>query len=160
MICIFCRELALETSAKYSSIKPLEVHDLCLTHSLASLQWSGLYNQWTFLPTESCLQCQKWRQWKRFLCSLVPGPSYPSKFFFWLLAVWKNGGLVHLSCERRCVYLVQRGGGVPNQKNELEALPCTCSLCPKRWSFSEVKKTLLLIQNIECMHNRGPYLYR
>ena len=34
---IFCYELALETSAKYSSIKSLRVHDLCHAHSLVSL---------------------------------------------------------------------------------------------------------------------------
>ena len=32
----FCYELALETSATYSSIKSLRVHDLCYAHSLAS----------------------------------------------------------------------------------------------------------------------------
>ena len=37
----FCYELAQETSAMCSSIKPLRVHDLCHTHLLASLQWSG-----------------------------------------------------------------------------------------------------------------------
>ena len=31
----FCYQLALETSAKYSSIKSLRGHDLCHTHSLA-----------------------------------------------------------------------------------------------------------------------------
>ena len=33
----FCYELALETSAKYSSIKFLSVHDFCHAHSLGSL---------------------------------------------------------------------------------------------------------------------------
>ena len=61
----FCYELALETSAKRSSIKSLRVHDLCHAHSLASLQWSGPSDQWTLLPTENCLQCQKWSPWKR-----------------------------------------------------------------------------------------------
>ena len=56
----FSYELALETSAKHSSIKSLRVHDLCHAHSLASLQWSGPSDQWTLLPTENCLQCQKW----------------------------------------------------------------------------------------------------
>ena len=37
----FCYQLALETSAKYSSIKPLRGHDLCHAHLLASLPWSG-----------------------------------------------------------------------------------------------------------------------
>ena len=41
----FCYELALETLAKCSSIKPVRVHDFCHTHSLASLQWSGLSDQ-------------------------------------------------------------------------------------------------------------------
>ena len=56
----FCYELALETSAKRSSIKSLWVHDLYHAHSLAILQWSGPSDQWTLLPTENCLQCQKW----------------------------------------------------------------------------------------------------
>ena len=56
----FCYELAQETSAMCSSIKPLRVHDLCHTHLLASLQWSGPSDHWMLLPTESCLQCQKW----------------------------------------------------------------------------------------------------
>ena len=60
----FCYELALETSATCSSIKSLRVHDLCHVHSLASLQWSGLSDQWMLLPTESCLQCQTWSPWK------------------------------------------------------------------------------------------------
>ena len=42
----FCCEVALKTWAKGSSIKPLKVHDLCHTHSLASLQWSELSNGW------------------------------------------------------------------------------------------------------------------
>ena len=50
----FCYELALETSAKCSSIKSLRVHDLCHAHSLASLQWSVPSDQWTLLPTENC----------------------------------------------------------------------------------------------------------
>ena len=37
----FCYEIALETSAKCSSIKSLRVHDLCHAHSLVRLQWSG-----------------------------------------------------------------------------------------------------------------------
>ena len=41
----FCYKLALETWAKGFYIKPLEVHDLCHAHSLASLQWSGLSDQ-------------------------------------------------------------------------------------------------------------------
>ena len=56
----FCYELALETSAKYTYMKSLRVHDLCHAHSLASLQWSGPSDQWMLLPTENCLQCQKW----------------------------------------------------------------------------------------------------
>ena len=32
--------------------------------SLVSLQWSGLSDQWTLLPTESCLQCQNWSPYK------------------------------------------------------------------------------------------------
>ena len=53
----------LETWAKGFYIKPLEVHDLCHAHSLASLQWSGLSDQWMLLP-EKCLQCQKWSLYK------------------------------------------------------------------------------------------------
>ena len=40
-------------------------HTVCVgshldhTHSLASLQWSGLSNEQTFLLTENCLHCQK-----------------------------------------------------------------------------------------------------
>ena len=41
----FCYELALESSAKCSSIKPFRVHDLCHAHSLVSLQWSGPSDQ-------------------------------------------------------------------------------------------------------------------
>lgn len=41
----FCFELALETSAKHSSIKSLRVHDFCHAHSLVSLQWLGLSGQ-------------------------------------------------------------------------------------------------------------------
>ena len=57
-------DYTLETSAMCSSIKSLRVHDLCHVHSLASLQWSGLSDQWMLLPTESCLQCQTWSPWK------------------------------------------------------------------------------------------------
>jgi len=56
----FCYELALETSAKRSSIQSLRVHVLCHAHSLASFQWSGPSDQWALLPTQNCLQCQKW----------------------------------------------------------------------------------------------------
>ena len=38
----------------------LGVHELSHTHSLASLQWSWLSDQQTVLPTEKCLQFQKW----------------------------------------------------------------------------------------------------
>ena len=48
----FCYELALEASAKRSSIKSLRVYDLCHDHPLASLQWSGPSDHWTLLPTE------------------------------------------------------------------------------------------------------------
>ena len=61
--CMIC-EHAVETWAKGSSIKPLAVHDLCHTHSLASLQWSGLFDRWMLLLTEGCLQCQKWSHYK------------------------------------------------------------------------------------------------
>ena len=37
---------------------------ICHTHSLASLQWSGLSDQWTLLPTENGLQCLKWSPYK------------------------------------------------------------------------------------------------
>jgi len=45
----FCYKLALETSAKCSSIKSLRVHDLHHAHILASLQWSGPSDQWMLL---------------------------------------------------------------------------------------------------------------
>ena len=67
----FCHKLALETLAKCSSIKPVRVHDLCHAHSLAGLQWSGLSDQRMLLPTENCLQWQKWSSYKgggAFLC--------------------------------------------------------------------------------------------
>ena len=51
-----CCELALETSAK----------DFLYTPTLISeLSASGLSNQWAFLLTENCLQCQKWNPYKR-----------------------------------------------------------------------------------------------
>ena len=43
----FCCELALETWAQDSYINSIWVHDLGHTHSLLSLQWSGLSNQRT-----------------------------------------------------------------------------------------------------------------
>ena len=45
-------------------------HTVCVgsqldhTHSLASLQWSGLSNQQMLLLTENCLQYQKWSPYK------------------------------------------------------------------------------------------------
>ena len=51
----FCCELALETLARGFSINSLWVHDLGHTHSLASLQWSGLSDQWTLPLTENVL---------------------------------------------------------------------------------------------------------
>ena len=56
----FRLELALKTWAKTSWRHSLRVHDLDHTHSLASVQLSGLSNQLTLLPTENCLQYQKW----------------------------------------------------------------------------------------------------
>ena len=47
----FCWEL--ETWARDPSMNSLRVHDLGRTHSLASLQWSGLSNQQTLLLTEN-----------------------------------------------------------------------------------------------------------
>ena len=52
-------ELALETWAKGFTIKPVWVYDLCHTHSLASLQWPGLSDQWTLLPTEPVYSVRK-----------------------------------------------------------------------------------------------------
>ena len=52
----FYCELALETWAKGFSINPLGVHDLCHAHSLASLQCSGLSNQWTLLDLKSLIE--------------------------------------------------------------------------------------------------------
>ena len=40
------------------------------------------------------------------------------------------------------------GGGVPDQKNELEAL--SCSFCPKCFEHSQIKCTVL-VQNEECI---------
>ena len=76
----FCHELALETLAKCSSIKPVRVHDLCHTHSLVSLQCSGLSDQWMLLPTENCLQWQKWSSYKGggpFLCQTSGNQGFP-----------------------------------------------------------------------------------
>ena len=52
----FYLELALETWAKGSFINSLGVHDFA--HSLASFQLLGLSNQWMFLLSKTCLQCQ------------------------------------------------------------------------------------------------------
>ena len=48
----FCYVLALETSAKCSSINSARVHDLCHAHSLVSLQLSS-YSAATFMTTIS-----------------------------------------------------------------------------------------------------------
>ena len=60
----FRLELALKTWAKTSWRHSLRVHDLDHTHSLVSVQLSGLSNQLTLLPTENCLQYQKWCPYK------------------------------------------------------------------------------------------------
>ena len=48
----FCCKLALETCF---SINSFGVHNSGCTHSLVSLQWSGLSNQLTLLLTENCV---------------------------------------------------------------------------------------------------------
>ena len=48
---------SVSTVAKGSSIKPLGVHDLCHTHSLASLQQSGLSDQQTQLSYTRSIEC-------------------------------------------------------------------------------------------------------
>ena len=50
----FFLEQALETLSN-----SLGVYDLDHTHSLASFQWSGLFNQQALLLTENCLQYKK-----------------------------------------------------------------------------------------------------
>ena len=89
----FCYELAVETSAKCSSIKPLKVHDLCYTHSLASLQWTGLSNQWTLLLTDNCLQCQKCME-----------PLQKQRSLFYAHLCWK-GEKWPSQCRPRLFYL-------------------------------------------------------
>ena len=67
----FCCKLALETWARGFSIN-LRVHNLVHTHSLVSLQWSGLSNQWILLLIEIVLptvpEMTKAKEW--FLCLL------------------------------------------------------------------------------------------
>ena len=47
-------------SQRFIDTYSLWVHDLNHTHSLASFQWSGLFDQQTLHLTENCLQIQKW----------------------------------------------------------------------------------------------------
>ena len=49
---------------KASLTPSLRVHDPNHTHSLASFQWSGLFDQRALQLTESCLQIQKWCLYK------------------------------------------------------------------------------------------------
>ena len=60
----FCLELALETRVKALLTHSLWVHNIGHTHSLASIQESGLSDQRTLLQTKSCLKCQRWSPYK------------------------------------------------------------------------------------------------
>ena len=52
----FCLELVLETWVNALLILSLWVHKLSNTHSLASIQYSGSFNQKTLIRTKSCMK--------------------------------------------------------------------------------------------------------